>query len=140
MAVARVKSLQLDIVVVKLLNITHLFCKLPDLLSYFSLPFRFSVAFDKIKAFVTESVPLYEDLFSELDVRWAWSTVNTRSVYLETASHPLLLLDPEESNVALAPFLDLLNHSDSAQVEVHVPICFKFVVWLKRGTEIAVLE
>ena len=49
--------------------------------------------------------------------RWAWSVVNTRSVYLQTQQTPLLKFTPSgETNLALAPFLDLFNHSDSAQV------------------------
>lgn len=78
--------------------------------------FRFNKAFKKIRAFIKNCASSYEHMFSESDVRWAWSTVNTRSVYLQTEPHALLILDPEESHLALAPFLDLLNHSDCSQV------------------------
>ncbi|RUS86090.1 hypothetical protein EGW08_006110, partial [Elysia chlorotica] len=70
--------------------------------------------------FVEESAPGLCHCFTAERVRWAWATVDTRSVYLCTEPHPALALDPEESNVALAPFLDLLNHTDTAQVTAEV--------------------
>ena len=51
---------------------------------------------------------------------WAWSSVNTRCVFMrhKQTSH----LSNEEDNYALAPFLDLLNHSATVQVGYWTPI------------------
>lgn len=48
------------------------------------------------------------------DVKWAWFTVNTRAVYLKNESPDPILLDDDK--YALAPYLDLLNHTPNAQV------------------------
>lgn len=59
----------------------------------------------------------YKQRFSNLcvgDVKWGWFTVNTRAVYLKE-KHPTPFISDEDV-YALAPFLDLLNHSSSAQV------------------------
>lgn len=63
------------------------------------------------------------------DFLWAWHVINTRSVYY---THPVAAAEGEselsalvssqgdrgdnEDNFALAPYLDLLNHTDTAQV------------------------
>ncbi|ESO87310.1 hypothetical protein LOTGIDRAFT_210687 [Lottia gigantea] len=46
--------------------------------------------------------------------QWAWYAVNSRSVYYKTTCDHL---EEEECNMALAPFLDLLNHSTEAKSE-----------------------
>ena len=46
---------------------------------------------------------------------WAWSTVNTRGVYMTQPMSDYISRD-EEDHYALAPYLDLLNHSSEAQV------------------------
>jgi len=47
---------------------------------------------------------------------WAWFTVNTRAVYLDTdPRHPCAPTCPKDS-LALAPYLDLLNHHPEARV------------------------
>lgn len=48
------------------------------------------------------------------DIKWAWFTVNTRAVYLKNESPDPILID--DDIYALAPYLDLLNHTPSAQV------------------------
>lgn len=48
------------------------------------------------------------------DVKWAWFTVNTRAVYLKNESPDPILVDDDKC--ALAPYLDLLNHTPNAQV------------------------
>lgn len=54
---------------------------------------------------------------SYTDFLWAWHVINTRSVYMEQAKNCQVRRTPEDpDNFALAPFLDLLNHSDTAQV------------------------
>lgn len=58
------------------------------------------------------------------DFKWAWSAVNTRTLYYkveEAGSHHLV--DPSERDVyVLAPFLDLLNHSSTAEVDISIVI------------------
>lgn len=58
-------------------------------------------------------------------LRWAWCSVNTRSVFLSrTPSHFLSGQDV----CALAPFLDLLNHRPDVQVSAsfnHVTACYE---------------
>ncbi|XP_041866795.1 SET domain-containing protein 4 [Melanotaenia boesemani] len=56
----------------------------------------------------TEDVLTYEAL------RWAWCSVNTRSVFM---SHPSNNFLSGQDNYALAPFLDLLNHRPDVQVK-----------------------
>lgn len=49
---------------------------------------------------------------------WAWCTVNTRCVYLDekVLSHSLKIQD--KSCLALAPYLDMFNHSNDVDVKV----------------------
>ena len=50
---------------------------------------------------------------------WAWCSISSRSVFLEAeeATKPFLDLDTEEeNNMALCPYLDLLNHTSTARV------------------------
>lgn len=62
-----------------------------------------------------------EDIWALAEYKIAYFTVNTRSVYLDARqlkqsnkSHFQPLLN-DSSNLALAPFLDLFNHSDSVR-------------------------
>lgn len=55
---------------------------------------------------------------------WAWFSVNTRAVYFKTSNNTQqgidahqIDLDDDHDNLALAPFLDLFNHSSMANVE-----------------------
>uniref|UniRef100_A0A0B6ZUH9 SET domain-containing protein n=2 Tax=Arion vulgaris TaxID=1028688 RepID=A0A0B6ZUH9_9EUPU len=81
---------------------------------------RFNKAFDIIKTIFQNSLSSFDRMCNESDIKWAWSTVNTRSVYFQTFPHPILILDPEESHLALAPFLDLLNHLDSSKMSAGI--------------------
>ncbi|XP_005741603.1 SET domain-containing protein 4 [Pundamilia nyererei] len=56
----------------------------------------------------TAAVLTYEAL------RWAWCSVNTRTVFMSHASSSFL---SGPDNYALAPFLDLLNHRPDVQVK-----------------------
>lgn len=47
---------------------------------------------------------------------WAWSAVNTRCVYWKQPSHSPQCISGEEDHYAMAPFLDLLNHTATAEV------------------------
>ncbi|XP_063227540.1 SET domain-containing protein 4 isoform X1 [Bacillus rossius redtenbacheri] len=52
---------------------------------------------------------LLADVFSFPSFQWAWNTVNTRAVYVKPTTSAVKLRD--ENTLALAPFLDLFNHS-----------------------------
>lgn len=62
-----------------------------------------------------------QSLFSSLcieEVRWSWFTVNTRAVYLKNEnSSPIVIGD---DTCALAPYLDLLNHTHTAQMKAYL--------------------
>ncbi|KAF6121662.1 SET domain containing 4 [Phyllostomus discolor] len=56
-----------------------------------------------------------EGVFSYSAFLWAWGTVNTRAVYLARGRRPCFSAEPD--TCALAPYLDLLNHSPAVQVD-----------------------
>ncbi|XP_016972657.1 SET domain-containing protein 4 [Drosophila rhopaloa] len=66
------------------------------------------------------------EIWTLAEFKWAYFTVNTRSVHLSSrflkkqSSHFQALISGD-TNLALAPFLDLFNHSDSVQTtaEIH---------------------
>ncbi|XP_078265820.1 SET domain-containing protein 4 [Rhinoraja longicauda] len=70
------------------------------------------------KRFVNSLQPLFsegvENIFTYDALRWAWCSVNTRTVYMEHKKSEFLSREPDV--YALAPYLDLLNHSPAAQV------------------------
>ncbi|XP_058508174.1 SET domain-containing protein 4 isoform X2 [Solea solea] len=55
-----------------------------------------------------------EEVFTYDALRWAWCSVNTRSVFM---SHPCNHFLSGQDVYALAPFLDLLNHQPDVQVK-----------------------
>ncbi|KAM9847817.1 SET domain-containing protein 4 [Aulostomus maculatus] len=55
-----------------------------------------------------------EDVLSYEALRWAWCSVNTRSVFMSRLSNNFLC---GQDVYALAPFLDLLNHRPDVQVK-----------------------
>ena len=57
----------------------------------------------------------FHELLSYETFLWSWYVINTRSVYYKRTRNKYLS-DEEEDHLALAPFLDLLNHSTSANV------------------------
>ncbi|XP_069801639.1 SET domain-containing protein 4 isoform X2 [Dendropsophus ebraccatus] len=63
--------------------------------------------------------PLFPEILKNIltddAVRWAWCTVNTRTVYMKHAQRNCFSAEPDV--YALAPYLDLLNHSAGVQVE-----------------------
>ncbi|CAH6792574.1 SET domain-containing protein 4 [Phodopus roborovskii] len=75
--------------------------------------------FASSRAFFSTLQPLFAEsvdgIFSYGAFRWAWCTVNTRAVYLRSPRQGCLSAEPD--TCALAPFLDLLNHSPHAQVK-----------------------
>ncbi|KAK7161362.1 hypothetical protein R3I94_004139 [Phoxinus phoxinus] len=56
-----------------------------------------------------------EEMFTQDAMRWAWCSVNTRTVYMEHERSNYL--SREKDVYALAPYLDLLNHCPNVQVE-----------------------
>ncbi|XP_018416991.1 PREDICTED: SET domain-containing protein 4 [Nanorana parkeri] len=56
-----------------------------------------------------------ENILSYDAMRWAWCTVNTRTVYMKHTQRDYF--SSEQDVYALAPLLDLLNHSPGVQVE-----------------------
>ena len=64
------------------------------------------------------------------EVEWAYLTVNSRTVFLDENFHSSLLLGTDAGNCALAPFLDLLNHSHEASMTASLDTndnCYKIV-------------
>lgn len=76
--------------------------------------------YSHIQAAVSTSTHL-QSVFSDVcieGVQWGWFTVNTRAVYLKNENpSPLVIGD---DTCALAPYLDLLNHTHTAQVKAHL--------------------
>ncbi|XP_031220318.1 SET domain-containing protein 4 isoform X2 [Mastomys coucha] len=68
--------------------------------------------FSTLQPLFAESV---DSVFSYRAFLWAWCTVNTRAVYLRAKRQECLSAEPD--TCALAPFLDLLNHSPHVQVK-----------------------
>jgi hypothetical protein len=60
-------------------------------------------------------VEAIDSIFSYSAFLWAWCTVNTRAVYLRPRWRECLSAEPD--TCALAPYLDLLNHSPHIQVK-----------------------
>ncbi|KAH0514899.1 SET domain-containing protein 4 [Microtus ochrogaster] len=75
------------------------------------------------RAFFTSLQPLFaesvDNIFSYSAFLWAWCTVNTRAVYLRSTRQDSLSAEPD--TCALAPYLDLLNHSPHVQPVVGPP-------------------
>ncbi|XP_047420746.1 SET domain-containing protein 4 isoform X1 [Sciurus carolinensis] len=68
--------------------------------------------FSSLQPLFAESI---DNIFSYSAFLWAWCTVNTRAVYLRPRKQECLSAEPD--TCALAPYLDLLNHSPHVQVE-----------------------
>ncbi|XP_011299370.1 SET domain-containing protein 4 [Fopius arisanus] len=59
------------------------------------------------------------EILSFRDFKWGFYTVNTRAVYIDSSKNANSLVNIYgEDNLALAPFLDLFNHSYEASVDV----------------------
>ncbi|XP_057552083.1 SET domain-containing protein 4 isoform X3 [Hippopotamus amphibius kiboko] len=75
--------------------------------------------FSSSRDFFTSLQPLFseavESIFSYSALLWAWCTVNTRAVYMKRPRRWCFSAEPD--TCALAPFLDLLNHSPDVQVK-----------------------
>ena len=71
----------------------------------------------KISILTGVTIPLF--------FRWAWCSVNTRSVFM---SHPSNNFLSGQDVYALAPFLDLLNHRPDVQVNCRCDVLTDFTV------------
>ncbi|XP_060090261.1 SET domain-containing protein 4 [Heteronotia binoei] len=75
--------------------------------------------FNSSKNFFFSLQPLFsedvESIFNYSTFKWAWCTINTRTVYMKHSQKECFSREPD--NYALAPYLDLLNHSPSVQVK-----------------------
>ncbi|KAM6420060.1 SET domain-containing protein 4 isoform 1-T1 [Pluvialis apricaria] len=71
------------------------------------------------KAFFSSLQPLFAEntgtIFNYSALKWAWSTINTRTIYMKHSQRECFSLEPDV--YALAPYLDLLNHSPNVQVK-----------------------
>lgn len=74
--------------------------------------------YNSSKSFLFSLQPLFpedvESIFNYSTFQWAWCTINTRTVYMKHSQKECFSREPD--NYALAPYLDLLNHSPSVQV------------------------
>ncbi|XP_077198767.1 SET domain-containing protein 4 isoform X2 [Paroedura picta] len=74
--------------------------------------------YNSSKSFFSSLQPLFPDqvesVFNYSAFQWAWCTINTRTVYMKHSQKECFSREPD--NYALAPYLDLLNHSPSIQV------------------------
>ncbi|KFP71679.1 SET domain-containing protein 4, partial [Acanthisitta chloris] len=75
--------------------------------------------FESSKAFFSSLQPLFAEdtgtVFTYSALEWAWCTVNTRTIYMKHSQRECFSLEPDV--YALAPYLDLLNHSPNVQVK-----------------------
>ncbi|KAF6121661.1 SET domain containing 4 [Phyllostomus discolor] len=87
---------------------------------------RVQELFTASRAFFSSLQPLFseavEGVFSYSAFLWAWGTVNTRAVYLARGRRPCFSAEPD--TCALAPYLDLLNHSPAVQCSSQVDAAF----------------
>ncbi|NXE71110.1 SETD4 protein, partial [Calcarius ornatus] len=75
--------------------------------------------FRSSKAFFSSLQPLFAEstgtVFNFSALEWAWCTINTRTIYMKHPHRECFSLEPDV--YALAPYLDLLNHSPNVQVK-----------------------
>lgn len=89
---------------------------------------RVQELFTSSRDFFSSLQPLFseavESIFSYSAFLWAWGTVNTRAVYLARGRRRCFSAEPD--TCALAPYLDLLNHSPAVQVRLDegTPVLF----------------
>ena len=73
-------------------------------------------SFAKLSDFSKSKWTEFHKILSFKTFVWAWYVINTRSVYFKQEKSEFLSSSEEEDHLALAPFLDLLNHSTKANV------------------------
>lgn len=71
------------------------------------------------------------DIFKWEEFLWGWCCVNTRAVFIEPENMPSHSVTIKDRNcLALAPYLDMFNHCDTAKVKVGFNIsngCYEIV-------------
>ncbi|NXK52747.1 SETD4 protein, partial [Chauna torquata] len=71
------------------------------------------------KAFFSSLQSLFAEntgtIFNYSALEWAWCTINTRTIYMKRSQRECFSFEPDV--YALAPYLDLLNHSPNVQVK-----------------------
>lgn len=82
-------------------------------------------SYEELKGLLESSTSIVDKKFLDNltfhEFRWAWFVVNTRSVYKagKVATSPVAMGTLQTENAyALAPVLDLLNHTDTAEVYI----------------------
>ena len=83
-------------------------------------------------SFLSKNVTEFSDVFDNASFIWAWNVVNTRSVFMEQPQSEYL--SAEKDHYALAPFLDLLNHTTEAKVKAgfnHRTKCYEIITLTK---------
>ena len=76
-------------------------------------------AIHKIRSVLSWLPSLMNDVSVE-EIMWAYMAVNSRCVYLKSETCCSVLTSRSEENSALAPFLDLLNHSYEADIDAYL--------------------
>ncbi|KAL3882936.1 hypothetical protein ACJMK2_029238 [Sinanodonta woodiana] len=87
---------------------------------------KIKTAYDDIASFSKEHWKEFHEVFNFNNFRWAWYVINTRSVFFKEENSEYLTSD--ENNIALAPFLDMLNHSSHANIQAgfnHTTQCYE---------------
>ncbi|XP_039293720.1 SET domain-containing protein 4 [Nilaparvata lugens] len=63
----------------------------------------------------------FTEIFSLDNFMWAWSMVNSRAVYISPERHSEHLINlSDENTLAMAPYLDMFNHSCNAKVQAYI--------------------
>lgn len=73
--------------------------------------------FEKLFSELQDIFPVFKDCLNYEHFKWAWSTVNTRCIFMKCLED--CPSDQCTYHLALAPFLDLLNHSVDVQVMLY---------------------
>ncbi|XP_071286204.1 SET domain-containing protein 4 isoform X2 [Agelaius tricolor] len=103
-------------------------CMEPDVINLLPKPLKEKAQEQKMmiqelfrssKAFFSSLQPLFTEstgtIFNFSALEWAWCTINTRTIYMKHPHRDCFSLEPDV--YALAPYLDLLNHSPNVQVK-----------------------
>lgn len=83
---------------------------------------RLQNTFMEVKHFSRRYWNEFDNVLTFDRYHWAWYVINTRSVFYQTGQSEYLSTD-EPDVMALAPFLDLLNHSPMANVRMFILQC-----------------
>ncbi|KAK3594488.1 hypothetical protein CHS0354_030008 [Potamilus streckersoni] len=87
---------------------------------------KIKTAYNDIASFSKEHWKEFHDVFNFNNFRWAWYVINTRSVFFKGENSEYLSCD--KNDIALAPFLDMLNHSSHANIQAgfnHTTHCYE---------------